>query len=70
MSGERISLVPYAYSTLKNSAIAQQGAAKLQLHLSQQRLADHGHCWEVNCLNEQTEWQASEAKNVFKFLNK
>jgi len=57
MSGERISLVPYAHSTMNSPSTSQQGP-KLQLHLSQHRLADQIECWEVNCLNEQTEWQA------------
>ena len=66
MSGERISLVPFAHSTLSNTI--QQGP-KLQLHLSQQRLADHRNCWEVNCLNEQTEWQASLLMNFITIFN-
>ena len=53
MSGERITLVSF---TSNNSNISSVGP-KLQLHLSNHRLTDHKICWEVNCLNEQTEWQ-------------
>lgn len=53
MSGERICLIPYA--TGNNSTNSNQ--PKLQLHLSQLRLGDHKTCWEVNTLNELTEWQ-------------
>ena len=54
MSGERIVLVSYTSHSNTSSV-----GPKLQLHLSQHRLSDHKNCWEVNCLNEQTEWQVS-----------
>uniref|UniRef100_A0A183CC87 Inositol 1,4,5-trisphosphate receptor n=1 Tax=Globodera pallida TaxID=36090 RepID=A0A183CC87_GLOPA len=58
LSGERICLVPYISSTLMGVGGAHQGPKlQLQLHLSCQRLSDHKEAWEVNCLNEQTEWQ-------------
>uniref|UniRef100_A0A914HGQ2 MIR domain-containing protein n=1 Tax=Globodera rostochiensis TaxID=31243 RepID=A0A914HGQ2_GLORO len=58
LSGERICLVPYISSTLMGVGSAHQGPKlQLQLHLSSQRLSDHKEAWEVNCLNEQTEWQ-------------
>ncbi|KAL3082805.1 hypothetical protein niasHS_010607 [Heterodera schachtii] len=58
MSGERICLVPYISSTLMGVGGAPHGPKlQLQLHLSTQRLSDHSEAWEVNCLNEQTEWQ-------------
>ncbi|KAL7072863.1 hypothetical protein ACQ4LE_007933 [Meloidogyne hapla] len=54
MSGERITLVSYTSNSNTSSSVGP----KLQLHLSLHRLSDHKNCWEVNCLNEQTEWQA------------
>jgi hypothetical protein len=53
MSGERICLIPY--TTGANNTNTNQ--PKLQLHLSQLQLSDHRTAWEVNCLNELTEWQ-------------
>ncbi|KAH7730960.1 cation channel family protein [Aphelenchoides avenae] len=53
MSGERICLIPYSSGTTPTNT----SQAKLQLHLSNQRLSDHRSAWEVNCLNEHTEWQ-------------
>lgn len=53
MSGERITLIPYTTGT--NNTNTNQ--PKLQLHLSQLLLSDHKSAWEVNCLNELTEWQ-------------
>uniref|UniRef100_A0AC35GCA8 Inositol 1,4,5-trisphosphate receptor n=1 Tax=Panagrolaimus sp. PS1159 TaxID=55785 RepID=A0AC35GCA8_9BILA len=54
MSGERICLIPYSnVNTPTTSQIKQQ------LHLSQHFLHDHENAWEVNCLNEHTEWQIS-----------
>uniref|UniRef100_A0AC34QF85 Inositol 1,4,5-trisphosphate receptor n=1 Tax=Panagrolaimus sp. JU765 TaxID=591449 RepID=A0AC34QF85_9BILA len=54
MSGERICLIPYSNG---NSATSSQ--VKQQLHLSHHHLPDHKAAWEVNCLNEHTEWQIS-----------
>lgn len=53
MSGERICLIPYSSGTTPTNT----SQAKLQLHLSNHRLSDHRSAWEVNCLNEHTEWQ-------------
>jgi len=67
MSGERICLIPYSNIAPSASSSSSGGGgqpsagAKLQLHLSSQRLGDHRSAWEVNCLNELTEWQV----NVF-----
>lgn len=60
MSGERICLIPYSNTVLIPSSTTTNHA-KLQLHLSNHRLSDHKNAWEVNCLNELTEWQI----NVF-----
>uniref|UniRef100_A0A915CQ64 Inositol 1,4,5-trisphosphate receptor n=1 Tax=Ditylenchus dipsaci TaxID=166011 RepID=A0A915CQ64_9BILA len=60
MSGERICLIPYSNSTAVPSS-SNTNQAKLQMHLSHHKLADHKSAWEVNCLNELTEWQI----NVF-----
>lgn len=57
MSGERICLIPY--TTGQHSAPSSSSQPKLQLHLSQFRLSDHRSGWEVNCLNELTEWQVN-----------
>ncbi|KAI6200598.1 Inositol 1,4,5-trisphosphate receptor [Aphelenchoides besseyi] len=54
MSGERICLIPYTTGATNNTNTNQP---KLQLHLSQLHLSDHRNAWEVNCLNELTEWQ-------------
>lgn len=54
MSGERICLIPYSNG---NSTTVSQ--MKQQLHLSHHHLPDHKSAWEVNCLNEHTEWQIS-----------
>lgn len=73
MSGERISLVPYhskvpsltpmhlsgGSSASKSALESVASQVNLQLHLSQQRLLDKTTAWEVNCLNEQTEWQVN-----------
>lgn len=56
MSGERICLIPYS-NTVLSPSLSTPTVAKLQLHLSNQRLTDHKTAWEVNCLNELTEWQ-------------
>lgn len=59
MSGERICLIPFQCgSTMPISNTTQ---IKYQLHLSNFFLSDHQNCWEVNCLNDLTEWQI----NVF-----
>ncbi|VDK31371.1 unnamed protein product [Gongylonema pulchrum] len=57
-AGDRISLVPYSYSPTSTTS----GHIKPQLHLSHMRLPDYQAGFEVNCLNELTEWQ------VFMFL--
>lgn len=56
MSGERICLIPYS-NTVSSLSSPSTTITKLQLHLSNQRLTDHKTAWEVNCLNELTEWQ-------------
>ncbi|KAI1708380.1 inositol 1,4,5-trisphosphate/ryanodine receptor domain-containing protein [Ditylenchus destructor] len=55
MSGERICLIPDSTGAPTPSSSTNQ--AKLQMHLSHHRLSDHKTAWEVNCLNELTEWQ-------------
>ncbi|CAD5219928.1 unnamed protein product [Bursaphelenchus okinawaensis] len=57
MSGERICLIPYTTGHHSNTSTNSQ--PKLQLHLSHFRLHDHDIGWEVNCLNELTEWQVN-----------
>uniref|UniRef100_A0A914EMS7 Inositol 1,4,5-trisphosphate receptor n=1 Tax=Acrobeloides nanus TaxID=290746 RepID=A0A914EMS7_9BILA len=52
MSGERICLIPYSIGNSTNTTHIKQ-----QLHLSHHRLPDHKQSWEVNVLNEMTEWQ-------------
>ncbi|KAF7640278.1 hypothetical protein Mgra_00000106 [Meloidogyne graminicola] len=64
MSGERIVLVSYTshsnnISSSSSLTSSSSLGPKIQLHLSQHRLTDHKNCWEINCLNEQTEWQAN-----------
>lgn len=59
MSGERICLIPFQSGTLSPLSSATQ--IKHQLHLSNYYLSDHQSAWEVNCLNDLTEWQI----NVF-----
>uniref|UniRef100_A0A158Q836 Inositol 1,4,5-trisphosphate receptor n=1 Tax=Elaeophora elaphi TaxID=1147741 RepID=A0A158Q836_9BILA len=52
-AGDRISLVPYSYCPTSNTT----GHIKPQLHLSHLSLPDYPAGFEVNCLNELTEWQ-------------
>uniref|UniRef100_A0A7E4V258 Inositol 1,4,5-trisphosphate receptor n=1 Tax=Panagrellus redivivus TaxID=6233 RepID=A0A7E4V258_PANRE len=54
MSGERICLIPYS-----NGNAPTTSQVKQQLHLSTHKLPDHHLAYEVNCLNEHTEWQIS-----------
>lgn len=55
MSGERICLIPFQSGT--STPLSSTNQTKLQLRLSYNRLSDHRSAWEVNCLNELTEWQ-------------